>query len=78
MFIGFVEALRRGGIPASLKEHLLFLEALDADVITSASSASSKSRCSFSDAGMPPRRSASTKPMNMIAPYPLVWRGANN
>jgi uncharacterized protein with von Willebrand factor type A (vWA) domain len=35
MFIGFVEALRRGGIPASLKEHLLLLEALDADVISS-------------------------------------------
>src|SRR5436190_579377 len=35
MFISFVEALRRGGIPASLKEHLLLLEALDADVITS-------------------------------------------
>jgi uncharacterized protein with von Willebrand factor type A (vWA) domain len=35
MFIGFVEALRRGGIPASLKEHLLLLEALDADVIAS-------------------------------------------
>jgi uncharacterized protein with von Willebrand factor type A (vWA) domain len=33
MFISFVEALRRGGIPASLKEHLLLLEALDADVI---------------------------------------------
>ena len=33
MFIGFVEALRHGGIPASLKEHLLLLEALDADVI---------------------------------------------
>jgi len=33
MFITFVEALRRGGIPASLKEHLLLLEALDADVI---------------------------------------------
>lgn len=33
MFIGFVEALRRGGIPASLKEHLLLLEALDAQVI---------------------------------------------
>ena len=33
MFIGFVEALRRGGIPASLKEHLLLLEALDAAVI---------------------------------------------
>nr|WP_294850904.1 VWA domain-containing protein [uncultured Sphingomonas sp.] len=35
MFIGFVDALRRGGIPASLKEHLLLLEALDADVIGS-------------------------------------------
>ena len=33
MFTGFVEALRRGGIPASLKEHLLLLEALDAEVI---------------------------------------------
>src|SRR4030095_8297948 len=33
MFISFVEALRKGGIPASLKEHLLLLEALDADVI---------------------------------------------
>ena len=33
MFINFVDALRRGGIPASLKEHLLLLEALDADVI---------------------------------------------
>ncbi|WP_294172693.1 VWA domain-containing protein [uncultured Sphingomonas sp.] len=33
MFINFVEALRRGGIPASLKEHLLLLEALDAEVI---------------------------------------------
>ena len=33
MFISFVEALRRAGIPASLKEHLLLLEALDADVI---------------------------------------------
>ncbi|MDV3258567.1 MAG: VWA domain-containing protein [Sphingomonas sp.] len=33
MFIGFVEALRRGGIPASLKEHLLLLEALDSEVI---------------------------------------------
>ncbi len=33
MFIGFVEALRRHGIQASLKEHLLLLEALDADVI---------------------------------------------
>jgi uncharacterized protein with von Willebrand factor type A (vWA) domain len=35
MFIGFVEALRSAGIPASLKEHLLLLEALDADVISS-------------------------------------------
>src|SRR3990170_479046 len=33
MFISFVEALRKGGIPASLKEHLLLLEALDAGVI---------------------------------------------
>src|SRR4029450_2782585 len=33
MFIGFVEALRHGGIPASLKEHLLLLEAMDAEVI---------------------------------------------
>ncbi|QNN65824.1 VWA domain-containing protein [Sphingomonas rhizophila] len=33
MFISFVEALRRGGLSASLKEHLLLLEALDADVI---------------------------------------------
>ena len=34
MFIGFVEALRRSGIPASLKEHLLHLEAMDAEVIS--------------------------------------------
>jgi uncharacterized protein with von Willebrand factor type A (vWA) domain len=33
MFLGFVEALRRGGLHASLKEHLLLLEALDAEVI---------------------------------------------
>jgi uncharacterized protein with von Willebrand factor type A (vWA) domain len=33
MFISFVEALRKAGVPASLKEHLLLLEALDADVI---------------------------------------------
>ena len=33
MFISFVDALRKGGIPASLNEHLLLLEALDADVI---------------------------------------------
>ena len=32
MFISFVEALRKGGIPASLKEHLLLLEALDPQV----------------------------------------------
>ncbi len=32
MFISFVEALRRGGIQASLKEHLLLLEALDAGI----------------------------------------------
>src|SRR4028118_1235704 len=30
MFISFVEALRRGGLPASPKEHLLLLEALAA------------------------------------------------
>ncbi len=33
MFISFVDALRAHGIQASLKEHLLLLEALDADVI---------------------------------------------
>jgi uncharacterized protein with von Willebrand factor type A (vWA) domain len=33
VFIAFIEALRRAGVPASLKEHLLLLEALDADVI---------------------------------------------
>ena len=33
MFISFIEALRRAGVPASLKEHLLLLEALEADVI---------------------------------------------
>ena len=33
MFISFVEALRRGGLSASLKEHLMLLEALDAGVI---------------------------------------------
>ncbi len=33
MFIDFVEALRAAGIPASMKEHLVLLEALDADVI---------------------------------------------
>jgi len=33
MFISFLEELRRAGIPASPKEHLALLEALDADVI---------------------------------------------
>ena len=33
MFISFVDALRAHGIQASMKEHLLLLEALDADVI---------------------------------------------
>jgi len=33
MFIGFLDELRAAGIPASLKEHLLLLEALDAEVI---------------------------------------------
>ena len=33
MFISFIEALRKAGVQASLKEHLLLLEALDADVI---------------------------------------------
>ena len=33
MFFSFVEELRRAGIPASLTEHLLLLEALDRDVI---------------------------------------------
>jgi len=33
MFIDFVAALRAAGIPASMKEHLVLLEALDADVI---------------------------------------------
>ncbi|WP_260484045.1 vWA domain-containing protein [Sphingomicrobium flavum] len=33
MFISFVDALRAAGIPASLKEHLTLLEALDRDVI---------------------------------------------
>ena len=38
--------------------------------MTSASSASSSSRCSFKLAGIPPRRSASTKPMNMRVSMP--------
>jgi uncharacterized protein with von Willebrand factor type A (vWA) domain len=33
MFFSFVDQLRAAGIPASLKEHLTLLEALDADVI---------------------------------------------
>ena len=33
MFISFVDALRGAGLSASLKEHLLLLEALDAEVI---------------------------------------------
>ena len=33
MFLDFLDELRAAGIPASLKEHLLLLEALDAEVI---------------------------------------------
>jgi uncharacterized protein with von Willebrand factor type A (vWA) domain len=33
MFLGFLDDLRAAGIPASLKEHLLLLEALDREVI---------------------------------------------
>ncbi len=33
MFLNFLDELRGAGIPASLKEHLLLLEALDAEVI---------------------------------------------
>lgn len=33
MFLAFLDALRAAGIPASLKEHLILLEALDAQVI---------------------------------------------
>ena len=33
MFISFLDELRRAGIPASPKEHLTLLSALDADVI---------------------------------------------
>jgi uncharacterized protein with von Willebrand factor type A (vWA) domain len=36
MFISFLEELRAAGIPASIKEHLLLLEALDAQVIAMA------------------------------------------
>ncbi len=33
MFLNFLDELRAAGIPASLKEHLILLEALDAEVI---------------------------------------------
>ncbi len=33
MLLGFLDELRAAGIPASLKEHLLLLEALDREVI---------------------------------------------
>ena len=33
MFLNFLDELRSAGIAASLKEHLLLLEALDAEVI---------------------------------------------
>ncbi|RYD53955.1 MAG: VWA domain-containing protein, partial [Sphingomonadales bacterium] len=33
MFFSFLDELRAAGIPASLKEHLILLEALDRDVI---------------------------------------------
>ena len=33
MFLNFLDALRAAGIPASLKEHLVLLEALDREVI---------------------------------------------
>jgi uncharacterized protein len=33
MFLNFLDELRKAGIPASIKEHLLLLEALDKDVI---------------------------------------------
>src|SRR3546814_9786951 len=33
MFFGFLDELRAAGIPASLKEHLMLLEALDREVI---------------------------------------------
>ena len=33
MLLNFLDALRAAGIPASIKEHLLLLEALDRDVI---------------------------------------------
>ena len=33
MFLNFLDELRAAGIPASMKEHLLLLEALNAEVI---------------------------------------------
>jgi uncharacterized protein with von Willebrand factor type A (vWA) domain len=33
MFFNFLDELRAAGIPASLKEHLMLLEALEKDVI---------------------------------------------
>jgi len=33
MFLSFLDELRAAGIPASLKEHLVLLEALDAEVV---------------------------------------------
>ena len=33
MFFSFVDELRAAGIPASMKEHLTLLEALDSEVI---------------------------------------------
>ena len=33
MFLNFLDEMRAAGIPASLKEHLMLLEALDSDVI---------------------------------------------
>ena len=33
MFLNFLDELRAAGIPASLKEHLVLLEALDGEVI---------------------------------------------
>jgi uncharacterized protein len=33
MFFNFLDELRAAGIPASMKEHLVLLEALDRDVI---------------------------------------------
>ena len=33
MFLNFLDELRAAGIPASLKEHLMLLEALDREVL---------------------------------------------